>query len=555
MQTGPSPSQTASAPAKERSAHVDTFCREMLPPPELWPVMDYSTLPELAYPPRLNCAGELLDRWVSAGQGDRIAIRAPQLCWSYRELFETSNRIASVLVNDFGIVPGNRVLLRAPNNPMLAACWFAVLKAGAVVVCTVPLLRARELEFILRKARINLCLTDTRIAAELEQAAAHAPGGPVPVIHFNSDAPDSLERRMAAKSPQFTNCDTATDDVALIAFTSGTTGDAKGTVHFHRDVLAICDCFPPYVLKARADDIFCGSPPFAFTFGLGGVLLFPMRIGASTLLLEQATPPYLLKGIHDYRATVCFTSPTGYRAMLPMLKDYDLSSLKKCVSAGEHLPRATAEAWYAATGIKIIDGLGATEMLHIFISAADDDVRFGATGKAIPGYQAKILADDGSDAPVGQIGRLAVRGPTGCRYLDNLERQRAYVHDGWNLTGDSYRMDAEGYFWYHARTDDMIISAGYNISATEVEGVLLEHPDVLECAVVGAPDEQRGTIVKAFIVLRPGVAAGPDKARQLQDYVKAEIAPYKYPRAIEFLDALPRTITGKLQRFKLRDNA
>jgi 2-aminobenzoate-CoA ligase len=532
------------------TAHVDSFCRDALPPPELMPDMRYDSLPELAYPDRLNAAVELLDRRIAAGDGDRTVFHFPGGTWTYRQLLETANRIAHVLVEDLGIVPGNRVLLRGPNNPMMAACWFAVLKAGGVAVTTMPLLRVRELTFIADKAKIRLALTDARVAAECEQAMTVAGGR---AILFNSPEPDSLEALMAGKPTTFDNCDTAADDTAMIAFTSGTTGQGKGTMHFHRDVLAACDCFPAYVLKAEANDIFCGSPPLAFTFGLGGILLFPLRIGASTLLLEQASPPHLLRGIAEHRATVVFTAPTAYRAMTELVKTVDISSLRKCVSAGETLPKATFERWKEATGLEIIDGIGSTEMLHMFISSSGAEIRPGATGKVVPGFEARVIDDAGNPVPPGTIGHLAVRGPTGCRYLDNLERQRVYVQNGWNLPGDSYIQDAEGYFWYQARTDDMIISGGHNISGPEVEAVLLDHPAVAECGVVGAPDEIRGNIVKAYLVLRADFTPGPELVKELQDFVKAEIAPYKYPRAIEFLDSLPRTATGKLQRFRLRE--
>jgi len=539
------------------SAHVDTFCRDNLPAPEHFPDLDLSGLPELAYPPRLNCAVELLDKAVERGWGDRTVFHFHNGRWTYRQLLETANRIAHVLVDDLGLVPGNRVLLRGPNNPMMAACWFAVLKAGGVVVCTMPLLRVRELTSIADQAKIRLALTDARLAADCEQAMSTTGEG-FPreggrVVQFHSAAPGSLESMMAGKPATFENCDTAAEDTALLAFTSGTTGKAKGAMHFHRDVVAVCDCFPPYLLHPEPDDVFCGSPPFAFTYGLGGILLFPMRIGASALLLEQAAPPQLLQGIQEHRATICFTAPTAYRAMAGMVGGFDVSSLRKCVSAGETLPKPTFELWERATGLKIIDGIGSTEMLHIFISASEDDIRPGSTGKVVPGYQAKIVDDDFNEVPPGTLGRLAVKGPTGCRYLANPERQAAYVQNGWNLTGDSYVMDEDGYFWYQARTDDMIISAGHNISGPEIEAVLLDHPAVAECGVVGVPDEERGQIVKAFVVLRPGFDAGPGRVKELQDYVKGEIAPYKYPRAIEFVEVLPRTETGKLQRFRLRE--
>ena len=540
-----------------KSAHTDTFCRDKLPPADLWPQLDFGALPELQYPAQLNCATELLDRMVDAGHGDRTAFLFPGGRWTYRDVLEMSNRIAHVLVDDLGVVPGNRVLLRGPNSPMMVACWFGIVKAGAVVVCTMPLLRVRELSYIADKAAITLALCDTRFAPECETAMRQTSGGAPRAkgrtVHFATNEPGSLETMMVGKPATFTNCDTAADDTVLIAFTSGTTGNAKGTMHFHRDVMAICDCFPRSVAKLSADDICCGSPPFAFTFGLGGLVLFPMRVGAASLLLEQAAPPHLIKGIHEHRPTVCWTSPTAYRAMLGMLGQYDVSSLTKCVSAGEHLPRPTFEAWEKATGIRIIDGIGATEMLHIFISASGNDIRPGSTGQVVPGYEARCVDYHGVEVPRGEIGRLAVRGPTGCRYLDDIPRQRAYVDSGWNITGDSFRHDEDGYFWYVARTDDMIITGGHNVSGAEVENVLLEHRAVQECGVVAAPDEQRGHVVKAFIVLRPGFDPTPELARELQDFVKAEIAPYKYPRRIEFVEKLPRTDTGKLQRFRLRE--
>jgi len=545
------------------TGHIDSFAREALPPRELWPEMRYDRIPELAYPSRLNCAVELLDRMVDRGAGDRVVFRFPDGAWTYRELLEKANQLAHVLVEDLGLIPGNRVLLRGYNGPMMAAVWFAILKAGGIVVCTMPLLRTRELTFTADKARITLALTDARIAADCEQAmktmASGAPRANARCVSFGTDAPGSLDVLMRDKPRTFANCDTAADDVALIAFTSGTTGEGKGTMHFHRDVLAICDCFPKYVLKASPNDLFCGSPPFAFTYGLGGIVLFPMRIGASALLLEQATPPQLLEALEKYKPTVAFTAPTAYRAMCALLQDpakrRDVSSLRICVSAGETLPLATFEAWERATGVRIIDGIGATEMLHIFISASGDDIRPGATGKVVPGYEARVVDDAGVPVPDGSVGKLAVRGPTGCRYLDNLERQQAYVQHGWNLTGDSYVRDEDGYYWYQARTDDMIISAGYNISGPEVENVLLLHPRVKECAVVGLPDEERGQCVSAFVVLSDGAVGSPDLAKELQEFVKREIAPYKYPRRVEFLEALPRTATGKLQRFRLRDRS
>ncbi|MGE5168849.1 MAG: benzoate-CoA ligase family protein [Rudaea sp.] len=533
-----------------RTAHVDTFARDNLPPPEQWPEFLFD-LPELAYPERLNCAAELLDRNVARGLGERRAIVSPALgTWTYRELLAHANRIAHVLVEDLGLVPGNRVLLRGPNSPWMAACWFAVLKAGGIVVATMPLLRAKELTDIVVKARISHALCDARLAEELDNARPRCPTLRE-IAWFESDAADAVESVAARKPATFENAPTLATDTALIAFTSGTTGMPKGTMHFHRDVVAACDCWPRSTLRASADDLFTGSPPLAFTFGLGGLLVFPLRIGAATLLLEKATPEQLLDAVARHGASVLFTAPTSYRAMAPLAAGHSPSSLRKCVSAGEALPAATRAAWREATGIEIIDGIGSTEMFHIFISHDESNARPGATGKPVPGYRACVMDDAGRPVPPGEVGHLAVKGPTGCRYLAD-PRQASYVKGGWNYTGDAYAVDDDGYFVYQARTDDMIISAGYNIAGPEVEGALLLHPAVAECGVVGIPDAERGQRVKAFVVLKPSHAGDVAMTAALQDFVKRTIAPYKYPRAIQYLESLPRTETGKLQRFRLR---
>jgi 2-aminobenzoate-CoA ligase len=531
------------------SAHVDTFARDNLPPREQWPEFVFD-LPETRYPERLNAAAELLDRVVARGDGERVALRTDAATWTYRALQQQVDRICHVLRTDLALVPGNRVLLRGANNPMMAACWLAVIKAGMVAVPTMPLLRARELAPVIRKAQVGAALCDVRLRDELQSAQADCPVLER-VLWFGEPAADALETLCRDKPDRFDACDTAGDDVALIAFTSGTTGEPKGTVHFHRDILAMCDLFPRSVLDAGRDDIFCGTPPLAFTFGLGGMLCFPLRIGASTLLLERLTPDALLDAIARHKATICFTAPTFYRQMALKAGEHDLSSLRKSVSAGEALPDATRQLWKQATGLEMIDGIGSTEMIHIFISSAGDDVRRGAIGQVVPGYHARIVDDDMNTVAPGVIGRLAVRGPTGCRYLAD-DRQRNYVRDGWNLTGDTFSMDADGYYYYQARSDDMIVSSGYNIAGPEVESALLTHEAVAEAGVVGVADEERGQIVKAFVVLKPGHVGDATMERALQDHVKAAIAPYKYPRAIEFRDALPRTETGKLQRFMLR---
>ncbi len=544
------------------SGHVDTFCRDHLPPADQWPSLEF-TLPELAYPDRINCANALLADTIARFAADRPCL-LPQdpdeRVWSYGDLATTGGQIAAVLTEDLGLVPGNRVLLRGPNNPWLVACWFGVLLAGGVVVATMPLLRSAELTTICDIAQVKLALCDDRFTDEL--TAAEVPG--LRVVSFHPTAPSSpasraepgapgnLNELASRKTGSFSPVQTAADDVALIAFTSGTTGRPKAAMHFHRDVLAVADTFSAYVLKPAPDDVFTGTPPLAFTFGLGAMLIFPIRAGASTLLIERATPADLADHIAARGVTVVSTAPTAYRAMLAAGKADQLRGLRRPVSAGETLPASVWQAFYDATGVKIIDGIGSTELLHIFISAADDQIRPGSTGLPVPGYRALILGADGQPVPDGEPGRLAVKGPTGCRYLAD-DRQRSYVSGGWNFTGDTYIRDADGYFWYQARSDDMIVSAGYNIAGPEVEEVLLSHPRVAECGVVGLPDETRGQIVTAFVVLADGLPGGPELVTELQDLVKRKIAPYKYPRAIEFLPTLPRTNTGKLQRFKLRD--
>ncbi len=535
------------APALSPSAHADSFCRDNLPPRDQWPrfLLDR---PEFAYPERLNCAVELLDRNLERGRGSHPALVTPAETLSYAQLAERVNRIANVLTGPLGLVPGNRVLLRSANNAWMVAAYFAVLKAGGVVVATMPLLRAKELAVMLRKGRITHALCDSRLAEELRRAEAPD------LTYLVTWGDGQLEGMCDAASPDFAACDTAADDVCLIGFTSGSTGEPKGTLHFHRDMLAICDGYSANVLRPAPSDVFIGSPPLAFTFGLGGLILFPFRVGATAVLLEKAPPEELPSAIAKHRATVCFTAPTAYRVMAGLAAQHDMSSLRKCVSAGEALPKPVFEAWQAATGLRLMDGIGATEMLHIFIAAREDQIRPGATGLPVPGYAARVVDEAGEEVPRGTPGRLAVQGPTGCRYLAD-PRQAAYVQDGWNITGDTYVQDEDGYFWYQARNDDMIISAGYNIAGPEVEVALLTHPAVKECGVVGASDVERGMVVRAYVVVEAGHLPDQALAKALQDHVKREIAPYKYPRSIVFVDSLPRTETGKLQRFALRRRA
>ncbi|MGV0737565.1 AMP-binding protein [Mycobacterium syngnathidarum] len=529
-----------------RTAHVDTFCRDRFPPAEYSPDVVFD-LPALNYPQRINCAEALLDTAVSTLGPDRTSVLSASHTWSYDELLNRANQIAHVLSEDYGLVPGNRVLLRGTNTAWTLACWFAVVKAGGVVVTTMPLLRTAELVKLIALTAPAVALCDHRLVDELSAAAPD-----LPIAAFGGEAIDDLQARSSTKPINYLNCDTAADDVALLAVTSGTTGSPKATMHLHRDVLAIADTFSAHVLRPGLDDIFVGTPPLAFTFGLGALAIFPTRVGAAVALPTDNSPAALLDVIEQSSATILFTAPTAYKALLKR-RDLDrLGSLRRCVSAGEHLPAAVFERFRERTGLSIINGIGSTEMLHVFIAAADEDIRAGATGRIVPGYRAEIQDAAGAPVPDGQPGQLAVKGPTGCRYLADL-RQRDYVRNGWNITGDTYIRDDDGYFWFCARTDDMIVSSGYNISPVEVEGVLDEHPDVVESGVTAAPDDDRGAIVRAAVVLRPGIPATPATARRLQDYCKQVAAPYKYPRRIDFVDQLPRNASGKLQRYKLRE--
>ncbi|HUH60288.1 MAG TPA: AMP-binding protein [Candidimonas sp.] len=543
----------------EESAHIDTFARDHLPPPEQWPDLLLDGNPDVAYPARMNCATALLDDRVAQGHGDDIALRwregSLHRTMTYRALMHLVNRIAHVLVDDMHLQPGNRVLLRGPNNVMMAAAWLAAVKAGLVTVPTMPLLRSSELKKIIDKAQVQAVLCDRRLSAEIEHCmdSRHSDycAGIAQVRYFHHDDPDALESLASGKPEHFAACGTAIDDVCLIAFTSGTTGKPKGCMHFHRDVLAMCDTFSRHILKMSPGDIVCGTPPLAFTFGLGGLLCFPLRAGASAVLAEKLTPAELLGLVQDFRATTIFTAPTFYRQMAALAGSFDLTPLTRCVSAGEALPDATRQLWKQATGIEMTDGIGGTEMIHVYVSSAPGDVRRGAIGKVVPGYVARVVDEKLREVARGVIGRLAVKGPTGCRYLED-ERQMVFVQRGWNLPGDTFYMDDDDYLFYQARNDDMIVSSGYNIAGPEVEGALLLHAAVAECGVVAHPDEKRGSIVKAFVVLKPGYVGSTELIQTLQDHVKQTIAPYKYPRAIEFIENLPRTETGKLQRFVLR---
>ena len=535
------------------SAQTDRFVHDRLPPREQWPDLRYD-LPELQMPEQVNLVARLLDDAVEQkGWGDRPLLRSPQLSLSYAQVRERVDRIAGYLINELKLEPGNRVLLRGGNSIGMALAWLAVVKAGLVAVATMPLFRAAELSKVIDKAQPVAALCDSALMSDLEQAQARHPEVLRHVLSFgDASSPQDLQNLAAGQPPLFNACPTAAEDIALLAFTSGTTGLPKAVVHTHRDVLAACECWPRHVLKAQPDDVVTGSPPLAFTFGLGGLLLFPMWAGASIYYPDVPyNPETMVRQMRDHGVTICYTAPTFYRQMAPHAKSIGIPSLRICVSAGEALPDATRQLWKDATGIEMLDGIGATEMFHIFISSAGADVRPGAIGKVVPGYQAKVVDDDGKEVPRGTVGKLAVVGPTGCRYMDD-ERQARYVQEGWNRPGDAFTQDEDGYFHYQARDDDMIITAGYNVGGPEVEDCLLTHPAVAECGVIGKPDEARGMIIKAFVVLKAGHEGNDAMVKALQDHVKSHIAPYKYPREVEFAAALPRTETGKLQRYRLR---
>lgn len=530
--------------------YIDQFVPQHMPPRDQWP--DF--INEIEVGGDYNAAAELVDRAVEEGHGDRVAIYSPSGNWTYRELLEKSNQIAHVLVDDLGLVPGNRVILRSLNNPMLAACWLAVLKAGGVVITTIAMLRGKEIATIAEQSQAHIALCDSRLKEDL-QSAFELTDQLEQAVYFNdSAAEEGLESRMQQKPVTFDNLLCDGSDIAMIAFTSGTTGKPKGALHSHHAIIAVCETFSRQVLKPNADDIFIGTPSLAFVYGLGGLLLFPLHARAGVVLLEDVRVDSLLAAMGEYRATVFFTAPTVYKVLLDNCDDHRLADLRICASAGEALPAFVSQTWLDKTGVRISDGIGATEMLHVFLSVQGEDDPVGSLGKAIPGYEIRVLDDNGKDAPAGEIGYLAVRGPTGCRYL-NDSRQAKYVVDGWNITGDTAKMDEQGYVWYQARNDGIIVSSGYNIVSPEVEGVVSQHPAVAECGVVGVPDPDRGNIVRAYVVLKEDYQANEDLVKEIQDFAKQNAAPYKYPRSIKFIDALPRTATGKIQHFVLRELA
>ena len=526
--------------------YADNFAHNSLPNQEIQPDYTFLDLKQFNQPEMLNCVERLLDNHIAEGRGNNPCIRTFETMWTYQELYEKANQIAHVLIDDSGLQSGNRVLLRSANNPMMVACWFAILKAGGIVVATMPLLRSKELTTIIDCAEISHALCAADLAEEMNLVQSDF----LKEVCFYNNA--ALEELMQSKSKTFTNYHSKSDSVCLIGFTSGTTGLPKMTSHYHKDILNICEAFPNYSLQPTPKDIFTGSPPLGFTFGLGGLVLFPLYFGASTFLIEKPSPEALLKAIQEHKITICFTAPTAWRVITTKVNEFDISSLRKCISAGEALPIKVWEDWYHATGLKIIDGIGATEMLHIFISSNENNMKAGATGKAITGYEAKIIDLKGNEVPTNEPGRLAVRGITGCKYLNRVDKQKDYVENGWNITGDIFRKDENDYFWFVARGDDMIISSGYNIGAIEVESVLLTHDKILECAVVGLPDKERGMVVCAHIVLKEKSNPSDEMKVHIQQWFKEVAAPYKYPRVIHFVNELPKTETGKIQRFKLK---
>ena len=534
------------------TSHIDTFLYDKMPPTSLWPEMNYSVLPELAaYPNRMNVATELLDKMVENGFGKKRVLHFDKQIWTYGDLLQRANQVAHILKDDCGLISGERVLLRSANHPMLVACWFAVLKAGGIAIATMPVLRERELIYMINKAKVNLAIAHHALSTDIEGAKSKSETLRE-IVYFGGDLENALEKRMVTKSGSFTNENTLATDPCIIGFTSGSTGTPKGTIHFHRDILAVADTFIRYVVKIRPDDIVCGSPQIAFLYGLCAYMTDTMRFGASAVLVERATPEILLQTIQKYKATVCFSTPSGYKLMLDSLDRYDTTSLRICIAGGEPLAPVVFNEWAEKTGVRIINGLGISELLHIFISASDKDIRPGYIGKAVPGFQIRVVDKNFNDTAPGEVGQMIVKGPNGCRYLDDIDRQKAYINDGWNLSGDLCTRDKNGYFTFEARTDDMILTSGYNVSGLEVEAVLLEHKDVREVAVIGSPNYDRGEVVKAFIELRDKSKASEFLVKQLQNFVKSQISAFKYPRKVEFVNELPHTATGKIQRGALR---
>ncbi len=532
----------------EINHYSDNFAHNHLPPAHLLSECNHE---HFNFPDNLNCVDYLLDRHIREGNGEKVAIQTFGTSWTYNQLFEKSNQIAHVLIDDMNLISGNRVLIRSANNPMFVACWFAVLKAGGIVVSTMPLLREKELSTMVECAEISHIICDSRLEDEVLKVKSSFLKEVI-TYDGSEETTASLQIKMQTKPTTFYNYNSKPDSVCLIGFTSGTTGNPKMTAHFHKDILLICEAFPKYALNVTSNDVFTGSPPLGFTFGLGGLVLFPFYYGASTVLLEKASPENILTAIQQFNVSICFTAPTAWRVITTLVSQYDVTSLRKCISAGESLPAKVWEDWFDATGLKIIDGIGSTEILHIFISSIEEDYKVGSTGKPVTGYEAKIVDNQGNEVLPNIAGRLAVRGLTGCKYLNRIEKQQEYVENGWNITGDIFKKDDDGYYWFIARGDDMIISSGYNIGAIEVESVLLQHPDVLECAVVGLPDSDRGMLVCANIVLKNHESASNELVLQIQNWFKLNAAPYKYPRVINFMEALPKTETGKIQRFKLK---
>ena len=524
----------------------DNFAQDNLPNQDFHPEYSFLDLPQFQHPEMLNCVEKLLDSHIYEGRGSNVCIKTFTETWTYQDLFEKANQISHVLVDNLGLQSGNRVLIRSANNPMMVACWFAILKVGGIVVATMPLLRSKELITIIDCAKISHAFCDSELAEEINLVSSKYLKKTC--FYRNGD----LEKLMQSKPKTFLNYHSKSESVAIIGFTSGTTGLPKMTAHYHKDLLNICEAFPNYSLQPTQNDVFAGSPPLGFTFGLGGLVLFPMYFGASTFLIEKPSPDLLLKAIEEHKVSICFTAPTAWRIITTKVKEYNISSLRKCISAGETLPLKVWQDWFDATGLKIIDGIGATEMLHIFISSNENNMKPGATGKPITGYEAKVIDANGNEVPRNEIGRLAVRGITGCKYLNRIDKQKDYVQNSWNITGDIFRQDQDDYFWFVARGDDMIISSGYNIAAIEVESVLLTHDDIQECAVIGLPDEERGMLVCAYIVLNQNIKPTHDMKLTIQHWFKQVAAPYKYPRAIHFVAELPKTETGKIQRFKLK---
>jgi len=525
--------------------------------PTPFTVVDRSTSPPRVQLPRLyNAAVDFIDRHLAEGRGDRIAVRDDRGSTSYRELAERVNRCGNMM-RELGIRPEDRVLLLMLDGVEFPALFFGAIKLGAVPVPLNTLLTPEDYDFVLRHSRARLLVVSAplydKVApvlarhSSLERVVVDGPGGHGKPV---------LAELLAKASPRLEAAPTVADDIAFWLYTSGSTGQPKAAVHLQSDMVYACELYAQPILGMREDDVVFSAAKLFFAYGLGNGMYFPFRVGATALLMaERPTPQAVSKRIVEQRPTLFFGVPTLYAALLadPALPGKGKHALRACVSAGEALPEPIARHWKDHVGVDILDGIGSTEMTHIFISNRPGELRYGSTGKAVPGYELKLVGDDGALVGPGEIGDLYVSGPSSAiMYWSDRARSLESFHGRWTKTGDKYMVDAEGFYVYQGRSDDMLKVGGIFVSPFEVEAAIASHEAVLEAAVVGHDDENKLVKPKAFVVLKSGISPSDALAEALQAHVKAKLAHYKFPRWVEFVPELPKTATGKIQRFKLR---